>query len=60
MLLQQDKEAIKILNECTGNNTLLLSNLNLLEYAFVTYKAKEEKDKIESALKLFYSLGLSQ
>ena len=52
--LQQDK-AIEILNECMGNNTLLLSNLNLLEYAFVMHKAKEEKDKIQSALKLFYS-----
>ena len=52
--LQQDK-AIEILNECMGNNTLLLSNLNLLEYAFVMHKAKEEKDKIERALKLFHS-----
>ena len=34
---------------------LLLSNLNLLEYAFVMYKAKEEKDKIKSALKLFHA-----
>ena len=49
---QQDK-AIEILKECMKNDELLLSNLNLLEYAFVMKKAKEDSSKIESALKLF-------
>ena len=51
---QQDK-AIEILKELIDNNTLLLSNLNLLEYAFVMKKAKEDSEKIESALELFQS-----
>jgi len=49
---QQDK-AIEILKGLIDNNTLLLSNLNLLEYAFVMKKAKEDNTKIESALELF-------
>lgn len=49
---QQDK-AINILKECIGSGSLVLSNLNLLEYAFVMSKAKEEKSKIENALGLF-------
>ena len=49
---QQDR-AINILKESIQNNTLLLSNLNLLEYAFVMKKAKEDSTKIESALQLF-------
>ena len=51
---QQDK-AIEILKELIDNNTLLLSNLNLLEYAFVMKKAKEDTEKIKSALELFQS-----
>ena len=51
---QQDK-AIEILKELIDNETLLLSNLNLLEYAFVMKKAKEDSEKIESALELFQS-----
>ena len=51
---QQDK-AIEILKELIDNDTLLLSNLNLLEYAFVMKKAKEDSEKIESALELFQS-----
>ena len=43
---QQDR-AINILKESIQNNTLLLSNLNLLEYAFVMKKAKEDSTKIE-------------
>lgn len=51
---QQDR-AIEILKELIDNETLLLSNLNLLEYAFVMKKAKEDSEKIESALQLFQS-----
>ena len=51
---QQDK-AIEIVKELINSDTLLLSNLNLLEYAFVMKKAKEDIGKIESALKLFQS-----
>ena len=51
---QQDK-AIEIVKNLIGTKTLLLSNLNLLEYAFVMKKAKEDSDKIESALELFQS-----
>jgi len=51
---QQDR-AIEILKELIDNETLLLSNLNLLEYAFVMKKAKEDSEKIESALELFQS-----
>ena len=51
---QKDK-AIKILKELIDNETLLLSNLNLLEYAFVMKKAREDSKKIESALELFQS-----
>ena len=53
-VVQQEK-AIKILKELIDNGTLLLSNLNLLEYAFVMKKAKEDSGKIESALELFQS-----
>jgi len=49
---QQDK-AIEILKELIDSEALLLSNLNLLEYAFVMKKAKEDNEKIESALQLF-------
>jgi len=49
---QQDR-AITILKELIDNETLLLSNLNLLEYTFVMKKAKEDREKIESALELF-------
>ncbi len=51
---QQDR-AIEVLKELIENETLLLSNLNLLEYAFVMRKAKEDSEKIENALKLFQS-----
>lgn len=51
---QQDK-AIETLKELIDSETLLLSNLNLLEYAFVMKKAKEDSEKIESALELFQS-----
>jgi len=51
---QQDR-AIEILKELIDNETLLLSNLNLLEYSFVMKKAKEDSEKIESALELFQS-----
>jgi predicted nucleic acid-binding protein len=51
---QQDR-AIEILKELIDNEFLLLSNLNLLEYAFVMKKAKEDSEKIESALELFQS-----
>ena len=51
---QQDK-AIEVIKELIDNDTLLLSNLNLLEYAFVMKKAKEDSEKIESALELFQS-----
>jgi len=51
----QQNKAIEILKELIDNNTLLLSNLNLLEYAFVMKKAKEDTEKIESALELFQS-----
>jgi predicted nucleic acid-binding protein len=51
---QQDR-AIEILKELIDNEILLLSNLNLLEYAFVMKKAKEDSEKIESALELFQS-----
>lgn len=49
---QQDK-AIEILQDLIAKNTLLISNLSLLEYAFVMGKAKENVEKIEAALKLF-------
>ena len=45
---QQDR-VIEILKELIDNETLLLSNLNLLEYAFVMKKAKEDSKRIESA-----------
>ena len=51
----QQGKAIEILKELIDNETLLLSNLNLLEYAFVMKKAKEDSEKIESALELFQS-----
>ena len=47
--------AIEILKELIDSETLLLSNLNLLEYAFVMKKAKEDSEKIESALEFFQS-----
>ena len=62
---QQDK-AIEILKNLIDDNTLVLSNLNFLEYAFVMKKAKEDSSKIEQALELFQSFvvdekdGLSQ
>ena len=49
---QQDK-AIEILRSTMKDKTLLLSNLNILEYTFVMKKAKEDNDKIKSALELF-------
>lgn len=49
----QQEQAIKTLKQLIDNDTLLLSNLNLLEYAFVMKKAKEESHKIQSALELF-------
>ena len=49
---QQDK-AIEILRSTMNDKTLLLSNLNMLEYVFVMKKAKEDNDKIKSALELF-------
>jgi predicted nucleic acid-binding protein len=49
----QQEQAIEILKELIDSDTLLLSNLNLLEYAFVMKKAKEESSKIQSALELF-------
>ncbi len=49
---QQDK-AIGILKELLKDESLLLSNLNLLEYVFVMNKANEEKEKIENSLSLF-------
>ncbi len=51
---QQDK-AIEILKELIDNQTLLLSNLNLLEYVFVMKKAKEDSQKIKNALEIFQS-----
>lgn len=42
---QQDR-AIEILKELIDNETLVLSNLNLLEYAFVMKKAKEDSQKL--------------
>ncbi|CAA6799397.1 MAG: Unknown protein [uncultured Sulfurovum sp.] len=51
---QQDR-AIEILKDLIDNETLLLSNLNLLEYAFVMKKAREDSEKIENALQLFQS-----
>ncbi|MEA2029875.1 MAG: PIN domain-containing protein [Campylobacterota bacterium] len=49
----QQNQAIEILRELINNESLLLSNLTLLEYAFVMKKAKEDSQKIKSALKLF-------
>ena len=49
---QQDR-AIEILSEFVESKRLLLSNLNLLEYAFVMKKVQEDNQKIESALQLF-------
>ena len=49
----QQEKAIETVKELINNETLLLSNLNLLEYAFVMKKAKEDSEKIESALELF-------
>lgn len=49
----QEEQAIEILKKLIDSDTLLLSNLNLLEYAFVMKKAKEESTKIQSALELF-------
>ncbi len=49
---QQDK-AIEIVTELIDNETLLLSNLNILEYVFVMKKAKEDNEKIENALNVF-------
>jgi len=49
----QQEQAIEILKGLINNESLLLSNLNLLEYAFVMKKAKEDNSKIQSALKLF-------
>jgi predicted nucleic acid-binding protein len=51
----QQAKAIELLKELIDNQTLLLSNLTLLEYAFVMKKAKEDSQKIESALELFQS-----
>ena len=51
----QQNRAIEILKELIDNETLLLSNLNLLEYSFIMKKAKEDSKKIESALELFQS-----
>jgi predicted nucleic acid-binding protein len=49
---QKDK-AIEILRTAVKNQTLILSNLNLLEYTFVMKKSKENDQKIESTLKIF-------
>jgi len=51
----QQELAIDILKELIDTESLLLSNLNLLEYAFVMKKAKEDSSKIESAIELFQS-----
>ncbi len=51
----QQNKAIKILKELIDHQTLLLSNLNLLEYVFVMKKAKEDSLKIKSALNIFQS-----
>ncbi len=51
----QQEIAIDILKELIDNERLLLSNLNLLEYAFVMKKAKEDSSKIKSAIELFQS-----
>jgi len=51
-ITQQDK-ALFVLKELIDTKSLILSNLNLLEYAFVMKKAKENSQKIESALRLF-------
>ncbi|MBN2824523.1 MAG: type II toxin-antitoxin system VapC family toxin [Campylobacterales bacterium] len=49
----QQAQAVEILRELINNESLLLSNLTLLEYAFVMKKAKEDTQKIKSTLKLF-------
>ena len=51
--ISQQKIAIEIIEELIEDKEILLSNLSLLEYAFVMSKAKEDKEKIESALELF-------
>ena len=51
--ISQQKRAIEIIEELIEDKEILLSNLSLLEYAFVMSKAKEDKEKIESALELF-------
>ena len=49
----QQEIAISILKELVTNNSLILSNLSLLEYSFVMQKANEDIIKIENAIKLF-------
>ncbi|CAA6801348.1 MAG: Unknown protein [uncultured Sulfurovum sp.] len=56
---QQDK-AIEILKKLIDEKSLVLSSLNLLEYVFVMKKAKEDTEKIESALKLFQSFVMDE
>ena len=49
----QQTLAIKILQDLIEKNSLILSNLTLLEYVFVMRKAKENEEKINSALEIF-------
>ena len=49
----QQTLAIKILQDLIEKNSLILSNLTLLEYVFVMRKAKEDEEKINSALEIF-------
>ncbi len=49
----QQKISIDLVKKCIDNNTLVLSNLNILEYSFVMSKAKEDDIKIKKAISLF-------
>jgi predicted nucleic acid-binding protein len=49
----QQEIAISILKELVTNNSLILSNLSLLEYSFVMQKANEDITKTKDAIRLF-------
>jgi len=56
----QKLQAIKVLKDTVKSNSLVLSNLSLLEYSFVMQKANEDIEKIQKGINFFKTFVLSE
>ena len=56
----QKLQAIKVLKDTVKSNSLILSNLSLLEYSFVMQKANEDIEKIQKGINFFKTFVLSE